>query len=44
MFAENLTGTRYRTAAFDLAFLGFGTEVWGRPQWFGGSISYRFGH
>ncbi len=43
VFAENVTGTEYRTAAFDLAFLGFGTEVWGRPRWVGGSLSYRFG-
>lgn len=43
VFAENVTGTDYRTAAFDLAFLGFGTEVWGRPRWLGGSVSFRFG-
>lgn len=43
VFAENVTDKRYRTAAFDLAFLGFATEVWGRPRWMGGSISYRFG-
>ncbi len=43
VFAENLTNKYYRTAAFDLAFLGFGTEVWGRPRWLGGSVSYTFG-
>ncbi|MEH3106934.1 MAG: TonB-dependent receptor [Sphingomonas fennica] len=43
VFAENLTDKYYRTAAFDLAFLGFGTEVWGRPRWIGGSVSYNFG-
>ncbi|MCW2337054.1 iron complex outermembrane receptor protein [Sphingobium sp. B2D3A] len=43
VFAENVTDKRYRTAAFDLAFLGMATEVWGRPRWIGGSISYRFG-
>jgi iron complex outermembrane receptor protein len=43
VFADNVTDKRYRTAAFDLAFLGMATEVWGRPRWIGGSMSYRFG-
>jgi iron complex outermembrane receptor protein len=43
VFAENLFDKEYRTAAFDLAFLGIGTEVWGRPRWIGGSVTYRFG-
>jgi iron complex outermembrane receptor protein len=43
VFAENVTDKRYRSAAFDLAFLGMATEVWGRPRWVGGSVSYRFG-
>jgi iron complex outermembrane receptor protein len=43
VFADNVGDKRYRTAAFDLAFLGMATEVWGRPRWIGGSISYRFG-
>lgn len=43
LFAENVTNTYYRTAAFDLAFLGMATEVWGKPRWMGGSVTYRFG-
>ena len=44
IFAENVTDKYYRTAAFDLAFLGIATEVYGRPRWIGGSVAYRFGH
>jgi iron complex outermembrane recepter protein len=42
LFAENVTNTAYRTAAFDLAFLGFATEVWARPRRIGASLTYKF--
>jgi iron complex outermembrane recepter protein len=42
-FAENVTDTEYRTGAFDLAFLGFATEVWGRPRRLGVRLAYDFG-
>lgn len=42
-FAENVTDTDYRTGAFDLAFLGFATEVWGRPRRLGVRVGYEFG-
>jgi iron complex outermembrane recepter protein len=42
-FAENVTDTEYRTGAFDLAFLGFATEVWGRPRRLGVRVAYEFG-
>jgi len=42
LFAENVTNTAYRTGAFDLAFLGFATEVWARPRRIGASLTYRF--
>ncbi|MFT4025680.1 MAG: TonB-dependent receptor [Novosphingobium sp.] len=44
VFADNVADKRYRTAAFDLAFLGMATEVWAKPRWFGGSVTYRFGN
>ncbi len=40
VFADNLTDEEYRTYAFDLAFLGFATDVYGKPRWVGGLISY----
>ncbi|MBL8551276.1 MAG: TonB-dependent receptor [Hyphomonadaceae bacterium] len=43
VFAENVADVEYRTAAFDLAFLGLATEVWGKPRWVGVSLSYNFG-
>jgi len=43
VFAENVADTEYRTAAFDLAFLGMATEVWGKPRWAGVSLTYNFG-
>lgn len=42
VFGENVTDTRYRTFSFDLAFLGFSTDVYGKPSWYGGSVSYNF--
>ncbi|MEX2525057.1 MAG: TonB-dependent receptor [Gammaproteobacteria bacterium] len=40
VFANNITDTEYRTYAFDLAFLGFATDVYGKPRWVGGSVRY----
>lgn len=40
VFAENIGDTEYRTYAFDLAFLGFATDVYGKPRWVGGTIGY----
>lgn len=40
VFAENLTDEEFRTYAFDLAFLGFATDVYGKPRWIGGTVSY----
>lgn len=40
VFAENLTDEEYRTYAFDLAFLGFATDVYGKPRWVGGTVGY----
>ncbi len=42
VFAENLTDKEYRTYSFDLAFLGFSTDVWGKPRWVGGTVRYQF--
>jgi iron complex outermembrane receptor protein len=42
-FVENAFDIQYRTAAFDLAFLGIATEVWGKPRWAGVSLNYKFG-
>ncbi len=42
VFAENLTDEEYRTYAFDLAFLGFATDVYGKPRWVGGTVSYNW--
>lgn len=43
LFAENIGDTIYRTYAFDLSFLGQGTDVYAKPRWIGGEIRYRFG-
>lgn len=40
VFADNVTDTEYRTFSFDLAFLGFSTDVYGKPRWVGGSVGY----
>ncbi len=42
VFVENAADEQYRTAAFDLAFLGIATEVWAKPRWAGVSVSYKF--
>ena len=42
VFAENLTDTVYRTFSFDLAFLGFSTDVYGKPRWIGATVGYRW--
>jgi iron complex outermembrane receptor protein len=42
VFAENITDTVYRTYAFDLAFLGFATDIYGKPRWVGGTIAYNW--
>ena len=42
VFAENITDTIYRTYAFDLAFLGFATDIYGKPRWVGGTIAYNW--
>lgn len=40
IFAKNLTDQIYRTYAFDLAFLGFATDVYGKPRWIGATVGY----
>lgn len=40
VYAKNITDTVYRTYAFDLAFLGFATDIYGKPRWVGGSVRY----
>lgn len=40
VFAENVADEEYRTTAFDLAFLGFATDVYARPRWVGASVGY----
>jgi len=42
VFGENITDEEYRTFSFDLAFLGFSTDVYGKPSWFGASVGYKF--
>jgi iron complex outermembrane receptor protein len=42
VFAENIADTEYRTYAFDLAFLGFATDVYGKPRWVGGTIGFNW--
>lgn len=41
-FVDNLTDKVYRTTAFDLAFLGFATDVYGKPRWAGVSVGYKW--
>jgi iron complex outermembrane receptor protein len=42
IFADNLTDEVYRTYSFDLAFLNFATDVFAKPRWVGGTVSYRW--
>ena len=42
VFAENLGDTVYRTFSFDLAFLGFSTDVYGKPRWIGATVGYNW--
>ncbi len=42
VFAENIADTEYRTFSFDLAFLGFSTDVYAKPRWAGVSVDYRW--
>lgn len=42
-FVENLADRRYKTVGFDFSTLfGGSVEAYGRPQWFGGSVTRRF--
>ncbi|MBO9711665.1 TonB-dependent receptor [Sphingomonas sp.] len=41
-FAKNIGDTVYRTYSFDLSVSLLATDVWGRPQWFGGGATFRF--
>ncbi|HEY8509964.1 MAG TPA: TonB-dependent receptor [Steroidobacteraceae bacterium] len=41
-FVDNLTDKAYRTTAFDLAFLGFATDVYGKPRWAGATVGYKW--
>jgi len=42
VFGENVADEEYRTFSFDLAFLGFSTDVYGKPSWFGATVGYNF--
>ncbi|MFT5501872.1 MAG: iron complex outermembrane receptor protein, partial [Woeseiaceae bacterium] len=42
VFGENIADEEYRTFSFDLAFLGFSTDVYGKPSWYGASVGYNF--
>ncbi len=42
VWAKNLTDTEYRIYLVDLGLAEFLEEIYGPPQWFGGSISYSF--
>jgi len=42
VFGENVTDEEYRTFSFDLAFLGFSRDVYGKPSWYGATVSYNF--
>lgn len=42
VFGENITDEEYRTFSFDLAFLGFSTDVYGKPSWYGVTVGYSF--
>ncbi|MCY4339457.1 MAG: TonB-dependent receptor, partial [Gammaproteobacteria bacterium] len=41
-WAKNLTDTEYRIYLVDLGLAEFLEEIYGPPQWFGGSVSYSF--
>jgi iron complex outermembrane receptor protein len=42
VWVKNLTDTDYRLYEIDLGLLGFIEQVYAPPQWFGGTISYRW--
>ena len=42
VFGENITDEEYRTFSFDLAFLGFSTDVYAKPSWYGMTVGYSF--
>jgi iron complex outermembrane receptor protein len=45
-FVENVTDEEYLVQTFDLSgpeFLGMTEQYYGRPQWWGVSMTYRFG-
>ncbi len=42
-FIDNITDKKYKIYTFDFApDFGFNQEAYGKPRWFGGSVSYRF--
>jgi len=41
-FVDNVTETEYLAYAFDFSGFGFNQLAYGRPRWFGGSVTYRF--
>ena len=41
-WGKNLTDSEYRLYLVDLGLAGFLEEIYGPPQWFGGTISYSF--
>ena len=41
-WAKNLTDSEYRIYLIDLGLAGFLEEIYGPPQWFGGTVSYSF--
>ena len=41
-WGKNLTDSEYRIYLVDIALAGFLEEIYGPPQWFGGTISYSF--
>ena len=41
-WGKNLTDSEYRIYLVDIALAGFLEEIYGPPQWFGGTVSYSF--
>lgn len=41
-WAKNPADTEYRVYLVDLGLADFLEEIYGPPQWFGGTISYSF--
>ena len=41
-WGKNLTDSEYRIYLVDIGLAGFLEEIYGPPQWFGGTISYSF--